>query len=612
MQRVPPVTLVSFRWCCGHCRCAQAGWTRTFVICQARVICRTESQARRVSRSAREEPYARTDGHLQLSVATPMTSLAEQRKGFCRSSSPSRDSRATRLRWNDDEVLSTKRLGLARGCRGRQQGRCSLGRREHDRAQPDQPPLRRHQVQHHTRCQHRRRNRRKRHSPAGMGAVDSYPHACETKTLHGWHWSMTVGPPARRERPRRFGASAVGYHVLSMRVSGFGSAVSRLDVAGSSTAVVPAPGSWDSQRSFCLRGNSVEFRRRERRRLGRTCTRGLEPRIAPLDQRRAICDPIRIGSRVQPTPPVGLRKPPYPGPVPGFLAAARLRAPDRYPRLRTIYALSYLPAFVVIWRFPTAPPRWLPVIGLGHAPSQSELSNTLGALFKLDCCRCEPAFRDRGFRGMRVSVGVPPLTTRADDDGLSGLRVYRHRRNRQSLRPRLRCRRDRIRTRNSGRAADPSPISRRASTRYADVGRRYQAALESRRWLGRSSRSAHQRQSSASTAPGLVALTLGLTALSRPWNTPSALSSSESVPPDCSCRRRTVSSLLPASRHSVAAAPRNSVPTDRGGVGEEAGIADPPYASLTDPGTRFLRSRGRGTAATCAPSALPSTKARLR
>ena len=65
-----------------------------------------------------------------------------------------------------------------------------------------------------------------------------------------------------------------------------------------------------------------------------------------------------------------------------FLAAARLRAPHRYPRLRTIFALSFIPAFVVIWLFPTAPPRWLPELGMGPTPQQNELSDTLGALLQ--------------------------------------------------------------------------------------------------------------------------------------------------------------------------------------------------------------------------------------
>ena len=63
----------------------------------------------------------------------------------------------------------------------------------------------------------------------------------------------------------------------------------------------------------------------------------------------------------------------------GFVAAVRLLAPDRYPRLRTTYVLSFLPAVLVIGFYPLAPPHWLPSLGLGGAPSDLELT-TGGAL----------------------------------------------------------------------------------------------------------------------------------------------------------------------------------------------------------------------------------------
>jgi PAP2 superfamily len=63
-----------------------------------------------------------------------------------------------------------------------------------------------------------------------------------------------------------------------------------------------------------------------------------------------------------------------------FMAAARLLAPERYPRLRTIFVLSFVPAIVVIGLYPLAPPRWLPSLGLGPTPTQFDLE-TSGALF---------------------------------------------------------------------------------------------------------------------------------------------------------------------------------------------------------------------------------------
>ena len=58
----------------------------------------------------------------------------------------------------------------------------------------------------------------------------------------------------------------------------------------------------------------------------------------------------------------------------GFMAAARLLAPDRYPRIRTIFVLSFLPAVLVIGLYPLAPPHWLPAFGFGVTPTQAELA----------------------------------------------------------------------------------------------------------------------------------------------------------------------------------------------------------------------------------------------
>lgn len=45
--------------------------------------------------------------------------------------------------------------------------------------------------------------------------------------------------------------------------------------------------------------------------------------------------------------------------VVGLLAAARLRAPNRYPMLRTTFVLAHAYALVVLAAYPLAPPRWL-------------------------------------------------------------------------------------------------------------------------------------------------------------------------------------------------------------------------------------------------------------
>jgi hypothetical protein len=42
-----------------------------------------------------------------------------------------------------------------------------------------------------------------------------------------------------------------------------------------------------------------------------------------------------------------------------FMASARMLAPERYPRLRTAFALAHVPALLVIGLYPLAPPRWI-------------------------------------------------------------------------------------------------------------------------------------------------------------------------------------------------------------------------------------------------------------
>jgi PAP2 superfamily protein len=65
----------------------------------------------------------------------------------------------------------------------------------------------------------------------------------------------------------------------------------------------------------------------------------------------------------------------------GFVVAARLLSPARYPFVRTTFALSFVPAALIIALFPLAPPHWLPELGLGGPPSDAALTNTTGALF---------------------------------------------------------------------------------------------------------------------------------------------------------------------------------------------------------------------------------------
>jgi hypothetical protein len=63
-----------------------------------------------------------------------------------------------------------------------------------------------------------------------------------------------------------------------------------------------------------------------------------------------------------------------------FLAAVRLARPAHYAFVRTVFVLSFIPALLVIWLYPLAPPRWLPSLGIGHAPTDAELGAG-GALF---------------------------------------------------------------------------------------------------------------------------------------------------------------------------------------------------------------------------------------
>jgi hypothetical protein len=52
----------------------------------------------------------------------------------------------------------------------------------------------------------------------------------------------------------------------------------------------------------------------------------------------------------------------------GFMALARMLAPDRYPRLRTAFVLAHPPALLAIGLFPLAPPRWVAGMPFAAAP----------------------------------------------------------------------------------------------------------------------------------------------------------------------------------------------------------------------------------------------------
>ena len=185
----------------------------------------------------------------------------------------------------------------------------------------------------------------------------------------------------------------------------------------------------------------------------------------------------------------------------------------------------------MIWRFPTAPPRWLPEIGLGHAPSQSELSNTLGALFQNSTAAAASqhfgiaVFVACGSRWafphsrLALTTMVYPAFVFIVIVGTGNHYV-------------LDCV---VGATAFGLAtAAALPIHRRSRVVPVPAAQTLDAAVNcigvaALAWaifsLGSPATAFW-----TSTAPGLVALTLGLTALSRPWNTPSALSSSEVGP----------------------------------------------------------------------------------
>ena len=69
----------------------------------------------------------------------------------------------------------------------------------------------------------------------------------------------------------------------------------------------------------------------------------------------------------------------------GFLAAARVRFPRRYPKLRTIFMLAHVPALVVFAAYPLAPPHWLASMPFSTGPESHEgdLRNATAAAVSL-------------------------------------------------------------------------------------------------------------------------------------------------------------------------------------------------------------------------------------
>ena len=214
----------------------------------------------------------------------------------------------------------------------------------------------------------------------------------------------------------------------------------------------------------------------------------------------------------------------------GFLAAARLRAPDRYPRLRTIYVLSFLPAFFVIWRYPTAPPRWIPEIGLGQARAKPS-------------CRTPSALLSR--------TRLPPLRASISGSRFSWRAArYRVPHSRLALATMaypvfvftvivgtgnhyvLDCV---VGAAAFGLATTAAlPLHRRSRVVPLPATQTVDAAINS---IGVASLAwaifslgSPATAFWTSTAPGLLALLFGLAVLSRPWNAASAFSSSEVGP----------------------------------------------------------------------------------
>ena len=341
----------------------------------------------------------------------------------------------------------------------------------------------------------------------------------------------SIHQPARKAH-RRFGGLGVGYHVLSMRISEFGSAGSRLAKLRRA-AQRPYPFHWELGFAalVLLAWQLVGFRSKATSLTRLPRTPDPEPRITSLDRRRAIRHPPRIGSRAQPPSPVGLRKPSCPSPI-WFLGRSTFASAGPLPAtandLRPVLSAGVFRDLAYL----TAPPRWIPEIGLGQAPSQAESSNTLGALVQNStaaaasqhfgialfvACGSLWAFPYSRLALATMAYPVFVFTVIVGTgnhyvlDCVVGAAAFR--------------------TRHNRRAAAPPPIPRRAVTGYADGGRRDQ-----QHWrLPRLAWAILSLGSPAtafwtSTAPGLLALLFGLAVLSRPCDAASAFSSSEVGP----------------------------------------------------------------------------------
>jgi hypothetical protein len=66
--------------------------------------------------------------------------------------------------------------------------------------------------------------------------------------------------------------------------------------------------------------------------------------------------------------------------VVGLLALVCVRAPSRYPKLRTTFVLAHVPALLVIAAFPLAPPRWLGSMATSTGPTADLRNETAAAV----------------------------------------------------------------------------------------------------------------------------------------------------------------------------------------------------------------------------------------
>jgi PAP2 superfamily len=69
----------------------------------------------------------------------------------------------------------------------------------------------------------------------------------------------------------------------------------------------------------------------------------------------------------------------------GHLAAACVRFPRRYPKLRTTFVLAHVPALVVLAAYPLAPPHWLTSMPFSDGPqlNDGDLRNATAAAVSL-------------------------------------------------------------------------------------------------------------------------------------------------------------------------------------------------------------------------------------